>query len=207
MTHSTNGAFPANSRQPGAHELTFYLLRHGASLGNLERRYVGETDEALTPESREALKTLILPPVKRVYVSPMRRCVETAKIVCPDAPMELVPDFRECGFGAFEYKNYEELKDHPAYQAWLDAKGFTAFPGGESRTDFCARVVRAFGLVAEKAGALGGDAAIVAHGGTLMAILEARALPKQDFYAWQAPTGRGYAAIWRNGVLEINSSL
>lgn len=204
MTFSMNGSF---SESLGASEMNFYFLRHGATKGNLERRYVGETDEALTPESREALKALILPPVKRVYVSPLRRCVETAKILYPDIPMELVPDFRECGFGAFEYRNYEELKDLPAYQAWLDARGFTAFPGGESRADFCARVVRAFDRVAEKADLLGGDAAIVAHGGTLMAILEARALPKQDFYAWQAPTGHGYAAIWRDGALEVNSSL
>jgi alpha-ribazole phosphatase len=187
--------------------MTFYFLRHGATKGNLEKRYVGETDEALLPESCEALKALSLPPVKRVYVSPMCRCVETAKIVYPGAPLELVPDFRECGFGEFEYKNYEELKDLPAYQAWLDARGFTAFPGGESRADFCARVVRAFDRVAERAILLGGDAAIVAHGGTLMAILEARAVPKQDFYAWQAATGHGYAATWSGGALEVISSL
>ncbi len=187
--------------------MTFYLMRHGASLGNLERRYVGATDEPLLPESRQALKALRLPPVKRVYVSPLLRCVETAGILYPDIPMELVPDFRECGFGAFEYKNYEELKDHPAYRAWLDARGFTAFPGGESRADFCKRVVRAFDHVAEKAEPLGGDIAVVAHGGTLMAILEARALPKQDFYAWQAPTGCGYAAEWLGGALKNISSL
>lgn len=187
--------------------MTFYFLRHGETLGNLEKRYVGATDEALLPESREALKALILPPVKKVYASPMRRCVETVEILYPGVPVELVPDFIECGFGAFEYKNYEELKDLPAYQAWLDARGFTAFPGGEDRAEFCARVVRAFDRVTEGAAILGGDAAIVAHGGTLMAILEARALPKRDFYAWQAPTGHGYAAIWRHGALEVNSSL
>jgi len=187
--------------------MTFYFLRHGATKGNLERRYVGETDEALLPESRQALAALRLPPVARVYASPMLRCVETAQIVYPGTPVELVPDFRECGFGAFEYKTYEELKDHPAYQAWLEARGFTAFPGGESRADFCGRVARAFDRVAQAAEPLGGDAAIVAHGGTLMAILEARALPKKDFYAWQAPTGRGYAANFLDGALIDISSL
>ena len=187
--------------------MTFYFLRHGATKGNLEKRYVGATDESLTPESREALKALKLPPVVRVFASPMLRCVETVKILYPDAPLILIPDFRECGFGEFEYKNYEELKGNPAYQAWLDSGGFTAFPGGESRADFCRRVVRAFDGVAQKAEHLGGDAAIVAHGGTLMAILEARGLPKQDFYAWQAPTGRGYRAIWRDGALVNISSL
>lgn len=184
-----------------------YLLRHGATKGNLEKRYVGATDEALLPESREALKALRLPRVARVYASPLLRCVETAEILFPDAPLELVPDFRECGFGAFEYKNFAELRDHPAYRAWLDSRGFLAFPGGESRGDFCKRVLQAFDRVSEEAEALGGDAAIVAHGGTLMAILEAKALPRRDFYDWQVPPGRGYAANLRGGALEMNSSL
>ena len=187
--------------------MTFYFLRHGATKGNLERRYVGATDEALLPEARQALSALRLPPVAAVYASPMRRCVETAEILYPETLVECVPDFRECGFGAFEYKNYEELKDLPEYRAWLDSSGFTAFPGGESRADFCARVVNSFDQAAKEAELLGGDAAIVAHGGTLMAIFEARALPRQDFYAFQAAPGHGYAAVWHGGALEILSSL
>ena len=187
--------------------MTVYLLRHGATRGNLERRYVGSTDEGLLPESRQALGALHLPAVEWVCVSPMRRCLETAEIAFPGAPREAVPDFRECGFGALEYRNYEELKDRPAYRAWLDSRGMTPFPGGESRAEFSERVVRAFDEAARRAEISGGDWAIVAHGGTLMAILEARALPRQDFYAHQAAPGRGYAATYRDGVLEIIAPL
>ena len=187
--------------------MTFYFLRHGATKGNLEKRYVGATDEALLPESRQALKEMKLPDIARVYASPMCRCVETAQIVCPGAPLEIVPDFRECGFGQLEYRNYEELKDLPEYQEWLNSRGRIAFPGGESRGNFSLRVARAFDFVAREALQLPGDCAIIAHGGTLMAILEARALPKQDFYAYQAPTGRGYAAKWQDGALRNISSL
>ena len=185
--------------------MTFCFLRHGATKGNLERRYVGATDEPLLRESFEALRLLRLPPVARVYASPMRRCVETAEAAFPGVPLEAVPDLRECDFGEFEYKNYEALKDLPAYQAWLDSRGRLPFPGGESRGDFCLRTVRAFDRLALRAEKLGGDAAVVAHGGTIMAILEARALPRRDFYEYQLQNGRAVIAVWRDGALEIIS--
>ena len=187
--------------------MTFYFLRHGATKGNLEKRYVGATDEGLLPEARRELEALKLPGVPRVYASPLRRCLETAEIAFPGTPLEIVPGFRECDFGAFEYRNYEELKGHPAYRAWLDSRGINPFPRGESRVDFCLRVVRAFDRVAREAEILGSNCAIVAHGGTLMAILEARALPKGDFYDFQAAPGRGYAADWQDGMLKHISSL
>ena len=173
--------------------MTFYLLRHGATKGNLERRYVGGTDEPLLPEAREALMRRKLPEVARAYASPLRRAVATARLLWPDVPVETVDGFRECDFGRFEFLRYEDLKDDPHYQAWLASRGQTGFPGGETRADFSRRVVSAFDRVAAEAEKCPGDAAIVAHGGTLMAILEARALPRKDFYAYQVQNGGGFA--------------
>jgi alpha-ribazole phosphatase len=185
----------------GGFGMTFYFFRHGATRGNLEKRYVGSTDEPLLIEARAALAALRPPAVRRVFASPMRRCVQTAGILWPDAPTTLVPDFRECDFGAFEYGTYEQLKDRAEYRQWLDSAGNAPFPGGESRGQFSARVVRAFDLVALEAQALGGAAALVVHGGTIMAILEARALPRRDFYAYQVQNGGGYRAEWKDGAL------
>lgn len=36
-------------------------------------------------------------------------------------------DFRECDFGIFEGKNYEELKENRDYQRWLDSGGVLPF--------------------------------------------------------------------------------
>ena len=44
--------------------MTVYLIRHGQTQGNLERRYIGSTDQPLCPAGREALGPL--PPVDRV---------------------------------------------------------------------------------------------------------------------------------------------
>lgn len=119
-----------------------YLIRHGKTYGNTLGRYIGTTDEELCEEGREALKRLkagrdfaaARPDV--VYASPLKRCVQTAEILFPEIPVKLVPDLRECDFGAFENKNYKELSGNAAYQAWIDSGGTLPFPGGESREAF-----------------------------------------------------------------------
>ena len=68
-----------------------YLIRHGQTQGNLERLYIGSTDQPLCPLGRAALGGRTMPPVDRVYVSPLRRCRETAAILYPGLPQELVP--------------------------------------------------------------------------------------------------------------------
>ena len=50
--------------------MTVFLLRHGQTRGNLERRYIGSTDEPLCPQGREALAGAWAPEADRVYVSP-----------------------------------------------------------------------------------------------------------------------------------------
>ena len=41
-------------------------------------------------------------------------------------------------------KNYEELKDDPCYQKWIDSNGTLPFPGGESREQFIRRSMEGF---------------------------------------------------------------
>lgn len=128
--------------------MKYILIRHGKTKGNLERRYIGcRTDEELCSDGINELQKYGYPDVDRVFASPMKRCLQTAGIIYPGKPVQLVDDFRECDFGEFEGYNYEELKDCPAYQAWLASGGELPFPGGESRKDFSARCVKAFAEV------------------------------------------------------------
>lgn len=100
------------------------LLRHGETAGNLEKRYVGRTNEGLTEAAIQALRQTsekrkqllygLLGPVAAVYASPMRRCLETAALVFPEkdfsgVPVRLVPGLSECDFGRFEYKITESF--------------------------------------------------------------------------------------------------
>ena len=113
-----------------------YLIRHGETEGNREKRYIGRTDEPLCEEGVELLKRNEYPEAERIYISPMLRCRQSAEIIYPDREYEIVDTLRECDFGLFENKNYQELDGNPLYQKWIDSMGTLPFPEGESREDF-----------------------------------------------------------------------
>ena len=115
------------------------FIRHGQTKGNEEKRYIGRTDESLSQKGIEEIKNRLYPGVDTVLVSPMKRCVETAKIIYPDSKYIICNDFRECDFGIFEGKNYDELKNDSDYQKWIDSMGTMAIPQGESHEQFKTR--------------------------------------------------------------------
>lgn len=121
------------------------LIRHGQTEGNKKKRYIGVTDESLCEEGKDFLRQMKYPAPQAVYVSPMKRCVETAEILFPDYPVHVIDELAECDFGDFENKNYEELDGNLEYQAWIESGGTLPFPGGESRESFCRRNLLGFG--------------------------------------------------------------
>ena len=183
------------------------LIRHGKTAGNLLGRYIGSrTDEPLCDEGREGLAGKQLPEVERLYVSPMKRCVETAEILWPGfdrKKMQKVTDLRECDFGDFENKNYKELSGNGDYQAWIDSNGTLPFPNGESMDAFKSRCLEAFARIVEDVSEAEQEwiasgktgifrAGIVVHGGTIMAILEQYGYPKAAYFDYQVKNGCGY---------------
>lgn len=171
------------------------FIRHGATAGNLEQRYVGATDEPLTEKAVRELLALRgrypLPDI--VFASPMKRCVQTAELLFPERGARLCADLRECAFGAFEYKNYQELQGDRRYQDWIDSGGTLAFPGGESRKEFADRCCAAFELCIQNAEKRGiHSAAFVVHGGTIMAILDRYSRPHRDYFGWQTSNAHGF---------------
>ncbi|MEF9973178.1 MAG: histidine phosphatase family protein [Clostridia bacterium] len=217
------------------------FIRHGATAGNLQGRYIGTTDEPLTIGGASALSLRAYPPARLVYTSPLCRCRETAARIYPGVPTKEMGALRECDFGDFEGKSYLELNGRADYRAWLDSGGTLPFPGGESREAFTARCVRAFdrivareadadaqreeaGAYCEEAGAqrekadasceeadayceAADEIAIVAHGGTIMAILSARAMPRRDYFDYQVKNGEGFLTVWQGGVLRVLSRI
>ena len=122
-------------------QVRIWLIRHGMTAGNLEQRYVGTTDEPLCEKGRQQiLDKRWAHQFEDIYVSPMRRCWETAEILFPTVHQIVVENFRERSFGEFEYRNYRELNGNPDYQAWIDSGGTIGFPGGENLKEFCDRI-------------------------------------------------------------------
>ena len=169
--------------------MKWVLIRHGKTQGNLEYRYIGSrTDEPLCEQGVAELAQKQYPAVQKVFASPMKRCLETASLLYPGVPVEIIPDFRECDFGDFENKNYAELNGRQDYQAWIDSNGEMPFPNGESRAEFAARCVNAFDVIRAQTE----DCVIIAHGGTIMAIMEHCAIPAGTYYDFQVKNANGF---------------
>lgn len=177
--------------------MKIYMIRHGATMGNLEHRYVGCTDEAITDEAAEELKKLRYVFAQsinnvEIYISPMLRCRQTADIIFPELDKTVIEEFRECSFGEFEYMNYEELDGDCNYQRFIDSGGCCGFPGGETREEFQGRCMKGFGKmldmhVEER------DIVMVVHGGTIMAVMDKYSALHKDYYDWRASNGRGFS--------------
>lgn len=185
------------NRKRERYNMDIYLIRHGKTKGNLEGRYIGTTDEPLCEEGKQSLMQMAdakkYPAVEALFVSPMLRCRESAKILFPKQSISVVSDLRECDFGRYENKNFQELSGDADYQRWLDSNGTLPFPAGEEQSHFRKRCVEAFKtIVAELLEQKKYSAAIVVHGGTIMSILEALAEEKKAFYDWQVGNAMGY---------------
>ncbi len=171
--------------------LTF--VRHGKTPGNLRKAYIGRTDESLAPEGVEAVRHLQLGRFapqywQKLFSSPMKRCVETAAILCPRQTPLLLDELREADFGMFEGKSYEELKELPEYCRWLDSMGNGSIPEGESTPAFKKRCCDAFEKLADQLVSEPFDqVGFVLHGGVIMAIMERFSAEQKPFYHWQIP--------------------
>ena len=177
--------------------------------GNKNARYIGVTDEPLCPEGIEVLRKMDYPGPDAVYVSPLKRCVQTAAILFPEEPVHIIEELSECDFGEFENKNYKELDGNANYQAWVDSKGLLPFPGGESREEAKRRNLTGFDKAVTRC-IRGGisQAALVIHGGTIMNIMEEYAQIPRSFYEWHVKNGGGYEVeldenLWQKNRKEL----
>lgn len=192
-------------------QITVLLIRHGRTASNREHRYLGKTDEGLDLEGKRELLSLkesgTYPKPDRLFISPMRRCLETAEILYPDMEYTVIPEWTEMDFGLFEGKNYKELSGLSAYQEWIDSNGTFPFPDGESRESFILRSVKGFFKmmqIMEKNTAKPLTVACIVHGGTIMALLSH--FCGGEYFDYQIPNGGVYRWIparsfaWRPDV-------
>ena len=177
------------------------LIRHLKTPGNEKRQYIGSTDEELSEQEvlnfKQRYKIDSYPQVEQVIVSPMKRCIQTAELIYPKNQITQEVLLKECDFGIFEGKTYEELKDREEYQA---------FPEGEEQKEFRSRCVRGMLCQVDRLCKENVEsAAFVVHGGTIMAVLEQLAEDQKDFYYWQVENGGGYRMLvnedeWKSGI-------
>lgn len=190
------------------------LIRHGMTPGNIEKRYLGRTDEGLSTQGIEEIKARVqqkqYPKVDYLLLSPMKRCQETAKLIYPELLSTghylIKENLKEMDFGKFEYKNYLELSEEEEYQHYIDCGGMTAFPEGEEPEAFCDRCVEAFcegmNAIKEKVSV---DAVIgvVVHGGTIRALMYRLCTEKRTYHEWMLANADFYRCDYRAEEMSI----
>lgn len=178
------------------------FIRHLPTPGNEKRQYIGRTDEDLSERAveefmlcQEKSSAGVYPPVQNIISSPLKRCIRTAELIYPGQEISVEPMLRECDFGEYEQKTYEDLKDEPEYIRWMESGGMTAFPGGEDQISFRRRCVDGVKKWISRFLDEGADsAAFIVHGGTIMAVFSELAEDAHEFYHWQVENGGGYVA-------------
>lgn len=182
------------------------LIRHGMTAGNIEKRYIGTTDEPLCSEGITELSAAEYPRCELLVSSPMLRCRQTCAALYPSQIPLLCEAMKECDFGDFEGRNYRELSDSADYQKWIDSGGEARFPNGESPRDFRLRCTGAFARILHEHSSAE-SVAFVVHGGTIMSILEEYALPHRDYYDWHTENGHGYICEWNGRNITVTEKI
>ena len=127
---------------------TMIFVRHGQSFGNLEQRFMGQMETALTPlghKQAEATAQFLKDfSIDAIYSSDLSRAMQTAAPTALSQGVEVIPtvDLREINAGLWEGKPYTLLREEfgEGYEQWLTDLGHAHPDGGESTLELASRV-------------------------------------------------------------------
>lgn len=155
--------------------MKLYLVRHGESECNVQRRLYGRTDCSLTEkgcrQAREVGEKLAGEHIDLCISSPLIRAAETARLALAgrSVRIELDDGLMEQDMGEFENRPFEQMivEQPELVRAMLNDWTTVVPPGGESFDSLRGRVLN----VIERAAAGGRDTLLVAHNGPLSTIM------------------------------------
>jgi alpha-ribazole phosphatase len=153
------------------------IVRHPEPDASAHGRCYGRLDVALSASGRKHAedigRAIASLGVEAVYASPLRRSLETARLVGERLGLEPRerPDLRELDFGELEGRTYDEIAaSEPAlYRRWMETPTAVRFPRGESYADLHARVGNVLAQIRQAHP--DSVVALVAHGGVNRVLL------------------------------------
>lgn len=109
--------------------------------------------------------------IDAVYTSPLKRALQTAKIVARGikVPLTIDPQLTEVNFGRWEGRHFERLVHDKAYHRYMKSPLTTKVPGGETMSDVQKRGLAALRLASRDYPQ--GRLLLVTHGDVIRAIL------------------------------------
>lgn len=191
-----------------------YFFRHGLTKANEEGRYIGRTDYALSDYGAAQLVSkkdaFVYPRVEKIYLSPLRRCVETAEILFPGVETMPLWNLAEMDFGSFEGKKAQDLASNAAWREWMRGGAEVRAPGGESLQEVQVRIFKALcAIIGDMMRGGYTSCAAITHAGILANALAGFGLPKIPPEQLMSQPGEGFevlltADLWqRSQAFEI----
>jgi 2,3-bisphosphoglycerate-dependent phosphoglycerate mutase len=158
------------------------LVRHGQSVYNLENRFTGSADVALTPlgeqEAKQAGIKLKAYNFDVAYTSVLARAEETLRIILteinhPEIIIEKSSALNERNYGSLQGLNKAEIaQKYGAVQVEIWRRSYDVCPpGGESLENTYNRVVPYYKTEIEPKLQAGKNILVVAHGNSLRALM------------------------------------
>jgi alpha-ribazole phosphatase len=160
---------------------TLYLIRHGATEGNHEKRYKGSIDVPLSQEGLDQVgrtaefirSDLRGSSLSAVYTSPLSRAFDSATVIAATYGIEPIIDYnlRERHFGIWEGMTFGEIREkYPLeFGRWAENPLEHSPVEGESSIEVRDRIVPAIEAIVSRH--TDEEIAIVAHGGVNRVIL------------------------------------
>ena len=115
--------------------MLIYLLRHGLTAYNAEKRYQGQRDIPLCPAGRCPAAAGGSPAGNGLYHPALPHPADRGGAL-PGARLVEVKDLQEMCFGSFEGRNFIEMEHDPDYLAWVNANCESPCPDGETKAVF-----------------------------------------------------------------------
>lgn len=193
--------------------MELYIIRHGETVWNKEKRLQGRSDIEINENGRDiAIRTgngIKDIHFDAVYASPLRRAYETAKLICKGRDIDIFTDERlkEISFGSYEGKTYDELESLGIRFNLFFDRPEQYIPVSDAE-DFDSLIKRAKGFLEELVRIYGGTdkrIMIVAHGAINKAImLNIKNIKIKDF--WSGGLQNNCSAMivsYKNGKFNI----
>ena len=123
------------------YETVIYIVRHGQSIGNAKREFLGHTDKDLSElgylQAEKTAELLAFERIDKVYSSDLIRAFNTAKPHAKMRGIEVITskNLRELYAGAWEGKRVEDIiaeYPHEFVDEWRGNFGLSTIPEGES---------------------------------------------------------------------------
>jgi 2,3-bisphosphoglycerate-dependent phosphoglycerate mutase len=177
------------------------LLRHGQSQWNLENRFTGWVDVPLSPkgeaEARAAGEKLRGHRIDKLYMSVLKRAIDTATLALEAAGIPTPPAIRDAALNERMYGDLQGLNKAEAAQRWGDAqiklwrRSYDVRPpGGESLADTAARVLPFWESHLLPDLRAGKNVLVAAHGNSLRAlVMHLDGLSHEEVLELEIPTG------------------